>query len=274
MIGHTSQPIQFDDVADIYDDYVRTDFDIPFWLSEAKSLTGKVLELACGTGRVSIPLLKAGVNLFCVDYAPRMLDKLSTKLEENGLSCPVICQDIAELALPDRFDLIFIPFHSFSEILQEHRRRAALERIRDHLTPQGTFICTLQNPAIHTSSMDGTMRPVGEFPMENGDTLVVNSQLDFDPSSQLASGKQTYDRLNPDSVLIDHRSLDVSFYLFRKLEFEAFSRDAGFEIAELFGDYDRTAFDGQSSKFMIWRLARSATGSRASQYKTSQMEKP
>jgi SAM-dependent methyltransferase len=264
MNGRTLQPIQFDSVADIYDDYVRADFDIPFWLSEATTVTGKVLELACGTGRVSIPLLKAGVNLFCVDYAPRMLDKLRTKLEENHLSCPVICQDMAELALADRFDLIFIPFHSFSEILQEQKRRAALERIRDHLTPQGTFICTLQNAVVHTSTMDGTTHPVGRFSMENGDTLVVNSQLDFDPSSQIASGKQTYDRFSPDRVLIDHRSLDVSFYLFHKLEFETLSRDVRFEVAELFGNYDRTPFDEQASRFMIWKLVRSATGSRAS----------
>lgn len=261
MIGRTAQPIQFDSVADIYDAYVRADFDIPFWLSEARSMGGKVLELACGTGRVSIPLLKSGVSLFCVDYAPRMLDRLRTKLEENHLSCPVICQDIAELTLADRFDLIFIPFHSFSEILQEQRRRSALERIRNHLTPQGTFICTLQNPRIHASSMDGSARPVGEFPMENGDTLVVSSRLQFDPSSQLASGSQTYDRFDSARVLIDHRSLDVSFYLFRKHEFEALAESTGFEVAGLFGDYDHTSFDEQVSRFMIWKLKPRVTDS-------------
>ncbi len=124
-----SKPIDFDAVADLYDTYVRTEFDIPFWLDETKATAGKVLELGCGTGRVSLPLLKAGVNLTCVDYAPGMLARLRKKLQERNLSCPVYRQDMAELDLPDPFDLIFVPFHSFSEIVDSQRQRRALQRI-------------------------------------------------------------------------------------------------------------------------------------------------
>ena len=67
MIIDSAKPIDFDSVAVLYDIYVRTDFDIPFWLREAKTVAGKVLELTCGTGRVSLPLLRAGVDLTCVD---------------------------------------------------------------------------------------------------------------------------------------------------------------------------------------------------------------
>jgi SAM-dependent methyltransferase len=160
-------PIAFDAVADIYDEYVRVEFDIPFWLSEARAVNAKVLELTCGTGRVSLPLLRAGVDLTCVDYAPEMLARFRTKLEAHHLSCTLVRQDIAELDLPDRFALIFIPFHSFSEILREERRRDALARIREHLAPRGVFICALQNPVVRTASMDGEMRTVGEFPLAN-----------------------------------------------------------------------------------------------------------
>ncbi len=187
MISPTPQPIHFDAVADIYDDYVRTDFDIPFWLAEAKAIHGKVLELTCGTGRVSIPLLKAGVNLACVDYAPEMLARFRKKLEKNNLSCPIMCQDIADLKLQERFELIFIPFHSFSELVDAHNRKPALERIRDHLTDNGIFICTLQNPTVRIASMDGAMHLVGEFPMSDGGKLVVNSRLSFDPTFSVIS---------------------------------------------------------------------------------------
>jgi ubiquinone/menaquinone biosynthesis C-methylase UbiE len=103
-------PIQFDRVADIYDAYVQTDFDLSFWLAEAKAVHGRVLELTCGTGRVSIPLLRSGINLTCVDYAAEMLAQFRKKLDDSHLSCPLICQDIAELSLPDRCDLAFIPY--------------------------------------------------------------------------------------------------------------------------------------------------------------------
>ena len=201
MNDHAPNPIEFDHVADIYDTYVSVDFDLPFWLQEAGSVHGKVLELTCGTGRVSIPLMKAGIDLSCVDYSSGMLGQFRVKMEREGLSCPTYCQDIAELVLPDRFDLIFIPFHSFSEILDRRKHSEALTRIRSHLRAGGKFICTLQNPVVRAASMDGAERLIGEFPTRNGNTLVVRSMLTFDPETHLASGEQTYEQLTPDGHL-------------------------------------------------------------------------
>lgn len=45
-------PIRWDDVADLYDSYVNTTFDLPFLVGEARKVKGEVLELMCGTGRV------------------------------------------------------------------------------------------------------------------------------------------------------------------------------------------------------------------------------
>jgi len=260
MNGRTPEPIQFDSVADIYDSYVGVDFDILFWLLQAGSVRGKVLELACGTGRVSIPLLNAGVDLSCVDYSPGMLTQFRRKLEASRLACPIYCQDMTELTLADRFDLVFIPFHSFSEILDKRKQRQALIRIYSHLTPRGTFICTLQNPTIRTASMDGTSRLVGEFPMQGGDTLLVRSTLKFDPLTQVASGEQVYEQRSRDKRLIDQRRLGVNFYLFNKSEFADLLSDVGFETEAFYGDYDRRPFEQEASPFMIWKLRRSAGG--------------
>jgi ubiquinone/menaquinone biosynthesis C-methylase UbiE len=107
-----NETISHSSVAHLYDFYVNTQFDFPFFLAEAKEARGKVLELACGTGRLSIPLLLAGIDLTCVDYAEEMLKVFRNKLDENRLSCQVAHQDMAELALPERFNLIFIPLHA------------------------------------------------------------------------------------------------------------------------------------------------------------------
>lgn len=254
MDGHPPQPIQFDRIADLYDTYVSVDFDLPFWLQEAGSVHGKVLELACGTGRVSIPLLKAGVDLSCVDYSPGMLAQFRLKMEREGLSCPTYCQDIAGLVLPDLFNLIFIPFHSFSEILDRRKHSEALARIRSHLKPGGTFICTLQNPVVRTASMDGAEHRIGEFPMQNGNTLVVRSTLTFDPETHLASGEQAYEQLTPDGHVVDRRHLDISFYLFDKAEFAAAAAQAGFKTEAIYGNYDRRSFEHDTSPFIIWKL--------------------
>jgi ubiquinone/menaquinone biosynthesis C-methylase UbiE len=65
--------IDYDCVADVYDLYVTSDLDIAFYVAEAAKAQGKVLELMCGTGRVSVPLLEAGVDLTCVDASEGML---------------------------------------------------------------------------------------------------------------------------------------------------------------------------------------------------------
>ncbi len=51
-----SEYIKYDQIADIYDTFVRTQLDIPFFLNEASQTKGELLELMCGTGRVSVPL--------------------------------------------------------------------------------------------------------------------------------------------------------------------------------------------------------------------------
>lgn len=253
-----AQSIQFDSVADLYDIYVRTDFDIPFWLDESRSIPGKVLELTCGTGRVSIPLLEAGVNLSCVDYSPGMLAQFQRKLMDRKLSCAVYCQDLVQLNIRDRFDLIFIPFHSFSEITDKQRQRQALKRIFSHLTEQGIFVCTLQNPVVRTSSMDGAMRLIGEFPMPEGGMLHVSARMTFDPSTHIASGEQVYEQVSPQKVCLHRHALGINFYLFDRQEFELLLGDSGFSVDALYGDYDRRSFDEATSTFMIWKLRKSA----------------
>lgn len=249
-----SSAIDFDAVADLYDSYVRVDFDIPFWLGESKATSGRVLELACGTGRVSIPLLKVNVQLTCVDYSAGMLAQFQRKLREMGLACPVYLQDIADLELPDRFDLIFLPFHAFSEILERRRQQRALQRIRTHLMEHGMFICTLQNPVVRTASMDGVMRRIGEFPLPDGGTVAVSTCLKFEEKTGIASGDQLYEQYTAEKNLIDHRVLKVRFRLFRKDEFLTLASTCGYQVQELYGDYQRQPFDEQTSPFMIWKL--------------------
>lgn len=250
------QSIQFDHVADLYDSYVRTEFDIAFWLKESQMIGGKVLELACGTGRISIPLLKAGVDLTCVDYAPGMLSVLRGKLEDHDLLCPIYCRDMAELSLPYQYALIFIPFHSFSEVVERDRQREALERVYEHLSDGGTFICALQNPAVRPLTMDGRPHLLGEFPMDDGNRLSVHSQLLFDEECQVAAGCQIYEIMSTEGTLIERRTLNINFYLFRKDEFESLAVRAGFKVLALYGDYEHRPFDDQTSPFMIWKLGK------------------
>ena len=111
-----------------------------------------------GTGRVSIPLIKARVKLTCVDLSAKSNAILENKLRQMGLKADVYQMDICELELQKRFDMIIIPFHSFAHITSPSDQRKALARIHQHLSPGGTFVCTLGNPELRQKAVDGQLR--------------------------------------------------------------------------------------------------------------------
>ena len=74
--GLSDALIDYDRVADVYDLYVTSDLDVGFYVEEAGKVRGKVLELMCGPGRISVPLLEAGVDLTSVDPSEGMLARL------------------------------------------------------------------------------------------------------------------------------------------------------------------------------------------------------
>jgi hypothetical protein len=90
--GPFDAPIDYGRVADVYDLYVTSDLDVGFYVAEAGKVKGKVLELMCGTGRVSIPLLEAGVDLTCVDASEGMLARLKEKDFAHGSSRRGCCR--------------------------------------------------------------------------------------------------------------------------------------------------------------------------------------
>lgn len=252
-------PIRFDEVADLYDSYVKSDFDIPFWLSEAEKAGGKVLELTAGTGRVSLPLLRAGVDLTCVDYSQEMLRRLEQKLVIAGLHCPVHCIDIAALSLPVRFAMILIPFHSLSETLEPTLHQKILKNIHLHLLPDGVFYCSLQNGPLRAPSLDGTPSILGRYPLQSGGSIIVHFQARYNSRTHIAVGRQLFELFDGRETLIETRVLDVNFYLFEHGEFEMLARNAGFEPLAIYGDYQYAPFDEKSSQFMIWKLKKIST---------------
>jgi SAM-dependent methyltransferase len=245
--------MDYDRISFLYDAYVRGDFDLDFFIQEARQVDGHVLELMSGTGRVSIPLIESGARLTCVDASRSMLDGLEKKLVQKGLRASVVHADVCELSLNAKYDLIFIPFHSFSEITDESQQRRALNRIYDHLTDQGRFICTLHNPAVRLKDVNGQKKPLGRFPLPSeGETLVLWSKEKYDRETRIVSGRQYYEVFDSNDRQRDTSFLEIAFYAHDRASFESLAIDAGFRVVDLFGDYERSAFDETASPVMIW----------------------
>jgi SAM-dependent methyltransferase len=241
-------------VADLYDTYVRTDLDIPFFLNQARKTTGKVLELMSGTGRVALPLIEAGVRLTCVDASAEMLAILRTKLAERNLSAPVYQMDVRALKIATRFDLIFIPFHSFAELPSPEDQRQTLARISEHLADNGRFICTLHNPRVRLKRVDGQLRSWGKYPFKDHGTLLFWGLENYDSDTHLVNGWEFFEEYDSNGILRSKRAVELHFRVVEKQEFEDLAKATGFKVVALYGDYACSTFDEATSPFMIWVL--------------------
>ena len=246
--------IDYDSVAEIYDLYVTADYDIPFFLQETANVSGRVLELTAGTGRLTVPLVQAGVQMTCLDASQGMLDVLSRKLKDRGLSAELRCTDICQLERRARFALALLPFQSFMEIVGEPRQREALSAVFAYLVPGGRFICTMHNPSARRSQVDGALRIVGRFPTRDGSLVVSGFEAGGHP---VVNRLQFFEFFDSDGSLRSKKLLPMEFEFIERDHFESMARDAGFHILDLFGNYDRSPFDAGRSPVMIWVLQKS-----------------
>lgn len=250
-----SQPIDYDRVADLYDTYVKATFDVHFFIEEARRAGGEVLELMAGTGRLTIPLLEAGVRLTCVDLSPLMLQRLRQKLDERHLEAEVYEMDVRELSLPRTYRLILLPFNSFAELVSPEDQRRTLRQIHTHLEDGGRFICTLHNPGLRRRRADGVLRLWDKFPMgEDMGELVLLGAETYDEANGNVQGVQFYEHYDSSGTLQSKRMLATSFNLLTRERFGELAGEAGFKTQALYGDYNRADFQPQESPYMIWVL--------------------
>ncbi len=247
--------IEWSRIADLYDNYVQSNLDIPLFLDQARKTSGDVLELMSGTGRVSLPLVEAGVRLTCMDASPEMLAILREKLAKRKLTAPVYQMDVREMNLGKQFDLIFIPFHSFAELLSPSDQCKTLACIREHLASDGRFICTLHNPRIRLEHVDGHLRLWGKYPLQNRPgTLLFWGMENYDSASHLVNGLEFFEEYDANGVMQMKKAVELHFRIVNKSEFETLIASTGFKANALYGDYAYSEFRDDSSPFMIWVL--------------------
>ncbi len=118
--------------------------DIPFFLQHAAKTKGDILELACGTGRVSIPLAQAGHHIWALEYSPKMLEQFRDKLkdipQETASRIRPMHGDMSDFSIGKKFSLIIIPCRAFQLLYTQDKENACLRNVHSHLAEDGLFI--------------------------------------------------------------------------------------------------------------------------------------
>jgi len=234
---------------EIYD-LENSDFepDGPFILSLAKKLGGKVLELGCGTGRVTIPLAQSGVEIVGLDIVPGIIDLARRKSGE--LPIEWVVADVRTFHLGQKFRLIFESGSVFHHMLTLQDQEAYLARVREHLEDDGQWVLSLFFPKLH--HLVSTDEEEEWFTTQHPDGYEIKvSGIDkYDAIRQIKTETAYRRWTEPNGKVMTHVAPLSLRYVYPQ-EMEALLHYAGFEVVERYGDSDLSPLTNES-RFLIY----------------------
>lgn len=168
------------------------DGDLEFYLAQAQKTGGPILDLACGTGRVALPLAGAGFRVTGADRARGMLAIARAKQRSSGLASLKFLQgNMARFSLGRRFGLAIIAYRAFQHLLTPKLQRSCLEWVRRHVRRLGRLIVHLFDPRLehcvpNDPAYNGKRTPVHD-PATQQDVSVEVTDRRVDPVTQTCS---------------------------------------------------------------------------------------
>ncbi len=244
----------------------QSEQDVPFWRELVMRYTPRrVLELACGSGRIAIELLRGPGNFYLegLDIEPAMLNAYRRKLERE----PEDIQQRVTLHEGDmsnyhlehkgQFDLIFLPFNSITHLEEIEEQLATFKNTYDHLLPGGRFVVDtflpdidyLSNALNRPSNVyleDEIEEPDGEF------TMLLYSSRKYDPFEQLQHITWTHEKFFQTGE--NERYLTkLDMHVFFPRELQLLFLASGFSIEAIYGGYDWKPFGRGTRQIVVGR---------------------
>ena len=231
--------------ASIYDGMNTNLADLQFykrWLPKNKQ--ARILELCCGTGRLTLPIAKEGYTITGVDITPSMLEKAKTKASKEGLVVEFIEADIRTLDLPDKYDFIFIPFNSIHHLYKNEDLFMAFKAVKNHLKEGGLFLLDCFNPNIQfIVEGEKEQKNIAEYTTDDGREIVIKQIMRYENKTQINRIEWHY-YINGKFNSI--QNLDMR--LFFPQELDTYIKSIGFSITNKFGSFEETPFNDNSDK--------------------------
>ena len=176
----------FYDHPDLYDVLLPVGAHLPFYADLARRQAGVVLELACGTGQITIPIALNGHPTVGLDRSRAMLDVATKRAAAANAAVEFVEGDMRDFALGREFDFIFVARNSLLHLLSTADLLAAFAAVRRHLAPHGVFAFDIFNPDPRLLARPGGPRvPVMEVKAPQFGSLSVETTSDYDSATQV-----------------------------------------------------------------------------------------
>ncbi|MFX1472528.1 MAG: class I SAM-dependent DNA methyltransferase [Promethearchaeota archaeon] len=235
------------DSARFYDFFVERP-DETLYLELARRFGSPILELACGTGRITLVLAQAGYDITGIELSSQMLEIAQEKLQRlpEDVQSRVSLKhgDVTDFHLDKKFALIIIPW-SFKFLLTTDDQLACLKQVRNHLTDNGVFILDLYpREAIDMGERDSETVEIDDATITR--TFIYSTDI----LTQLRHTTSLIDIVHSDGR-VEHLETESVVSIIMPRESELLVRMAGLEITEEYGGNDFSEYSIEDWKRVL-----------------------
>jgi SAM-dependent methyltransferase len=231
--------------------------DVAFYRNAARDFGDPILELGCGTGRITMSLAEAGKRITGLDLSGRMLERAVKKRAalrvEARERVHLVQGDMARFDLGEKFRLVIIPFRPFQHLLEVRQQMDCLECVRKHLAPGGRLILDVFQTDAERMHDPVHMRevPLTEYETADGRRVRI--------SERVAAFHRAEQRNDVEMIFsITHRDGRQERLIFAwplryffRYEVEHLLARCGFKVAALYGDFDRSLIRDDSPEMIF-----------------------
>jgi ubiquinone/menaquinone biosynthesis C-methylase UbiE len=241
-------------IAEFYDlEHDEFTDDVDFMLQFVESIGDPVLELACGTGRIAVPIAAAGYRVRGSDISSPMLDRARARAlnQQVDVQWHLAALEDAHTIPGGPFGVVIMALGALNHLPTQEEQIAALASARRALDPRGALLLDVLHPSPHRlTALDGSNTLDGYWPTDNGGTVQRFSSHTVYPASQTIDTQIWYDETAPSGTLQRHLLRMTQRYC-PPGELLLMLREAGFEDAIMYGSYDLEPFSDTSERMLV-----------------------
>ena len=206
-----------------------------FYLDEARRSGGPVLELGCGSGRLTVPIAQSGIEIIGADVSAPMLEAARAKARAAGVEVPFLEADMRSFELHRRFAAIFIPGNSLLHLVTIQDLKQCLGSVRRQLVDGGRLV-------FDVSKWDLTPQP--RHPLLNVSEIAIEETSSYDSADQIRN--VTWHLSSPGAP--DYRVISFALRVIFPQELLLLLEATGFKLDTRYGEFTREPFESSSPR--------------------------
>lgn len=243
--------IQLDNLEE-YDDPAAYDQEnnhyvgeLPLLLEWAGKVNGPIIDLACGTGRLTLPLAKEGYQLIGIDVHKGMLEQAAKKAGKLNLDIQWLQQDCTNFQAGIRSPFIYMVGNSIQHFHTNEAQDQLLSSIKQHLQEDGIFIFDTRFPSANELLQPATEEYWKTY-MDGENEIDLYTISSYDALKQIQHYTTIRKYKDHSAKIIDEKITNISLRYTYPLEMERVLKEHNLEIVNVYKDWKGTSIDSDS----------------------------